>query len=158
MSQVPLVPSVEDVKSYFHTWPTNASNAMRDTFSSLSIRDYIRIVWIIGGYVFMRPYLEKLFRKMFEKGQARQHAEEEEEEREAAAEGRMTANDLRGTSTAVKEDEVDDEDEELVNRKVPQWGRNARLRQKKAMRLIEEEFERRKEEEDDKDIADLLED
>ncbi|KAI5295113.1 hypothetical protein KEM52_002330 [Ascosphaera acerosa] len=159
------LPSAGEIKSYFQSWPSNTSNALKTTFTSLTVRDYIRLVWIVGGYVFLRPHLERGFKFLFDRGQKKQAAaeeeEEEEEEDDAQFHTRMSANDLRGTASGAQaggDGDEDEEDEGLRKRPVPQWGRAARLRQKKAIQLIEEEFARRKEEEDDADIADLLED
>ncbi|KZZ91577.1 hypothetical protein AAP_03283 [Ascosphaera apis ARSEF 7405] len=156
-TQIPLF-NVADVKSYITNWPSNASNALKGTFASLGIRDYIRLVWIIGGYIFLRPHIEKIFKMLFEKGQKKNEEGEEEDENVHA---KMSANDLRGVSSGVDypghEDDEEEEDEN-VKSPVPQWGRAARLRQKKAIQLIEEEFARKQAEDDDKDIEDLLED
>ncbi|KAI5300481.1 hypothetical protein KEM56_002425 [Ascosphaera pollenicola] len=160
-TQVPLI-NVGDVKNYIINWPSNAGSALKGTFATLSIRDYIRLVWIVGGYIILRPYLEKLFKFMFDRGQKKnEEGEEEEEEDLATGKTKLSANDLRGVSSGVdypgQEDEEESENEN-VKPPVPQWGRAARLRQKKAIQLIEEEYARRQAEEDDKDIEDLLED
>ncbi|KAL1954104.1 hypothetical protein VTO42DRAFT_1728 [Malbranchea cinnamomea] len=157
-----------DLTSLFallHTWYSNFTTNVAESFAGLSVRDYIRLVWIIGGYLFLRPYLDKGFRKLMDRGHqkaeaAQAQAEREEAERRAksdAAGAKMSGNMLRGAF--VEEDDDDSEsDGDGRASAVPQWGKSARRRQRKFMEWLEQEAERRRNEDDDKDIADLLED
>lgn len=164
---------LDNAWSYFANWRHNTGRAVSETFTSLTLKDYIRLVWVICGYCMLRPYLEAGFRKLYESGQAKEEkkkAEQAKSEAEAAAaakrergeirRAKMSANDLRGISTAaqLEEEEDDEEEEEAADTSVPQWGRGARLRQKKALRLMEKELQRLKDQEDDKDIEEFLED
>ncbi|PGH01905.1 hypothetical protein GX51_04959 [Blastomyces parvus] len=142
------------------TWSTNLTTNVSSSVSSLTVRDYIRLVWIIGGYIFLRPYLDTGFRKLLNTQMDKSDAEEKERERaeaeaansgSAGARAKMSANALRGALGVESDSEEEDEDED-----VPQWGKSARRRQKRVLKQLEEAGERLREDEDDKDIADLL--
>lgn len=74
-----------------------------------------------------------------------------------AGKARISPNALRGGKTEEGEGESSEEEEE-VDGKGADWGRSARKRQKRFLKRWEEEQKRRLEDEDDRDIADLLED
>ena len=142
------------------TWWTNISINLSTSVSNLSIRDYIRIIWIVGGYVFLRPYLDKGFRKLFETGQnkadaAQAKAEWEEMQKDGGAVN-MSANELRGETAEFQGNSDPDADVGHATG-VPQWGKSAKRKQRKFMEYLEQKAEEMKDE-DDKDIADLLED
>ncbi|WEW59155.1 hypothetical protein PRK78_004624 [Emydomyces testavorans] len=134
-----------------YTWYTNFTTNVSSSVSNLTVRDYIRLIWMIGGYLFLRPYLDKGFRKMFEKGVAKSEKAEAQTQT-AAGQTTSTANHLRGGR------EEDEDESEVESTAVPQWGKSARRKQRKFMEYVEQEAERRREEDDDRDIADLLED
>ncbi|EEQ90953.1 hypothetical protein RJZ56_005991 [Blastomyces dermatitidis] len=147
-------------------WSTNLTTNVSSSVSSLTLRDYIRLVWIIGGYLFLRPYLDTGFRKLLNTNMDKSDAEERERERaeaeaanagSAGATAKISANALRG-ALGVGSDSEDDEEGPEKTQAVPQWGKSARRRQKRVLRQLEEAGERLREDEDDKDIADLLED
>ncbi|EEH42059.1 hypothetical protein PAAG_03980 [Paracoccidioides lutzii Pb01] len=153
------------ILSTLQTWSTNLKTNLSNSVTSLTLRDYIRLIWIIGGYLFLRPYLDSGFRKLFTSNMDKSDAEEkaqEQAELEAAAVGsvgaraKLSANALRG---ALGDDSESNEEEDGTGETtgVPQWGRSARRRQRRVLRKLEEAALRHKEEEDDKDIADLLE-
>lgn len=148
---------LNDAWSYFSNWRGNAGRAVTQTFTSLTIKDYIRLVWIIGGYCFLRPYLEAGFRKLFESGRAKEERKKAEED--AAAEAVIAEKVAKGEIPAKAADlgEWAEQDDELeADKSVPQWGRGARLRQRKAMQLMEQHMQRLKDEDDDKDIEEFL--
>jgi len=134
----------------------------------MTLQNWIRLVIIVGTYLLVRPYLLNLGayvqRKQLEKEDRR--AREEDERRGA---GGLDANDLRGgAARGAKIDipgvESDEEDEGGVVESVKEggeWGRRARVRQRKIVRNAVEEQERRLRrtaEDSDEDIRDLLED
>ncbi|EER38575.1 conserved hypothetical protein [Histoplasma capsulatum var. duboisii H88] len=156
------------------TWYTNLTSNLSNSLSSLTLRDYIRLVWIIGGYLFLRPYIDAGFRKLLNTNMDKADAEEKERERaeveaanagSAGAKAKISANALRG-ALGVGSDSEENEEEGGENGTgravkpsgVPQWGKSARRRQKRVLRQLEEAGERLREDEDDNDIADLLED
>ncbi|KAL1606840.1 hypothetical protein SLS60_004249 [Paraconiothyrium brasiliense] len=121
---------------------------------------WIRLVWIVGAYLLLRPYLMKL-------GARAQEKQHEKDAVDAAPTGaEVHPNDLRGgrkIGVAIPGvDSDDEEEEEKTEAKPGQWGKKARARQRKFIRDTLEKEEKRlqdeQEQEDLKDIADLLED
>jgi hypothetical protein len=146
MSQPSLV-------AVLQTWASNFTSNVSNTFSNLSLRDYIRIIWIVCGYLFLRPYLDKGFAKLQNRGAAKmESAERQESERAAAAASGKTTDESRDGQEQHAEESMT-----TATTKGPQWGKSARRRQEKYMEWLEKESERLQQEEEDKDIADLLE-
>lgn len=142
------------VTDTLYTLYSNFTNNISTSVSNLTIQDYIRLVWIIGGYYFLRPYLDKGFRKLFDSGNAKREAEEAAAA-ETAGKTKLSANTLRQGDVAESDEEGEDEGESTG---VSNWGRSARRKQRNFMKYLEQEAERKRAEDDDKDIADLLED
>ncbi len=124
---------------------------------------YIRLVAILGAYLFLRPYLQK----WGERTQAKQHEKELSKAEMDAANGKkakISPNALRGATggkTVKWEDEKEAEGEaEDEGADGGEWGKKARRRQRKFVeKVLEgEEAERRAREgdEDDKDIFEHL--
>ncbi|KPM41304.1 hypothetical protein AK830_g5256 [Neonectria ditissima] len=133
----------------FVQYGANASNNLAATFSDMSAQNWIRMIVIVGGYMLLRPYVLKLAGKV-----AVRKLEEQDEKEKAAAKAKISPNELRG---GVAEDgsEIGEEGESTG----ADWGEKARTRQRVMLKqLVEAEELRRQEEEDDKDIEDLLED
>jgi hypothetical protein len=138
------------------TWRDNFNRNTRAAFTSMTPENYIRLVVIVGAYALIRPYLMKIGAKL----QERQHERDALEELLPA--GDIHPNELRtGKKFAIPgvEESDGEEDEEA---KPGQWGKKARVRQRKMIRHTLEEQERMLQEEQDeedlKDIVDLLED
>ncbi|KAM5466676.1 hypothetical protein MauCBS54593_005933 [Microsporum audouinii] len=143
------------VTDMLYTLYSNFTNNISTSVSNLTIQDYIRLVWIIGGYYFLRPYLDKGFRKLLDSGTAKREAEEAAAA-ETAGKAKMSANALRQGDTAGDSDEEEEDEGESTG--VSNWGKSARRKQRNFMKYLEQEAERKRAEDDDKDIADLLED
>lgn len=126
-------------------------------FSQMRTRDYIRLVVIIGGYCLLRPYLMKLGAYM----QNKQHEADSRpsEDENAGAGPKLTANDLRGNKSQpefkIPGVDSDSEDEDKDD-----WGRAARVRQRKFVRQMLEIHEKKLREDaeanSDKDIEEFL--
>lgn len=136
-----------------------ATNNLKATFSELSLTKFIRLVAVVGAYVLLRPYLLKLAGK---RQLEQQVAAEQEAEAEAEAQGkRITASDIRGQRVAIP-DESSDEGEDGVGSATggPDWGRNARRRQRKMVKKLldahEQKLAQEQEDEEDKDIEEFL--
>ncbi|KAL5420732.1 hypothetical protein PMIN04_006223 [Paraphaeosphaeria minitans] len=144
---------MENVQEFFDSRYRN----VMASFARLKPEGWIRLVWIVGAYMLLRPYLMKLGAR----AQERQH---EKEAAEAAGTGAaLHPNDLRGgKKVAIPGVDSDDEEEEKTEAKPGQWGKKARVRQRKFIRETLEKEEKRlqdeQEQEDLKDVADLLED
>jgi hypothetical protein len=131
------------------TWAGNFSRNTSEAFSRLTLKDYIRLIIIMGGYALLRPYIMKIGAKL----QMRQH-----EKDAATGMGEIHPNELRGkVEIPGLDEETDDEDDESAP---ADWGRTARVRQRKFIReALEKEEQRLREQfeaEDDKDIAEYL--
>jgi hypothetical protein len=127
------------------------------SFSRLKPQGWIRLIWIVGAYILLRPYLMKLGAR----AQERQHEKESAEAVSTGAE--LHPNDLRGgKKVAIPGLNSDDDADEKTEAKPGQWGKKARVRQRKFVRETLEKEEKRlqdeQEQEDLKDVADLLED
>jgi hypothetical protein len=135
------------------TWRDNFMRNTSEAFTNMKPEGYIRLVVIIGAYALLRPYIMKIGAKL----QERQHERDALEELLPAD---IHPNELRtGKKFAIPGVEESD-DEEDGEARPGQWGKTARVRQRKFIREKLEEEERRLQEEqeaeDDKDIADLL--
>lgn len=126
------------------------------SFSRLKPEGWIRLIWIVGAYMLLRPYLMKLGAR----AQERQHEKESAEAADTGAE--VHPNELRGGKKVAIPGVESDDEEEKTEAKPGQWGKKARVRQRKFIRetLVKEEerLQDEQEQEDLKDIADLLED
>lgn len=128
------------------------------SFSRLKPEGWIRLVWIVGAYLLLRPYLMKLGAR----AQERQHEKESAEAAPTGAE--VHPNELRGgkKKVGIAIPGAESDDEETTEAKPGQWGKKARVRQRKYIRSTLEKEEKRLQDEQDqedlKEIADLLED
>ncbi|RSL57886.1 hypothetical protein CEP54_008041 [Fusarium duplospermum] len=130
----------------FLQYGANASNNLSNTFNNMTMQSWIRLVVIVGGYMLLRPYMMKFVTK----GAVRKMEEEDEREQRKA---QISPNELRGL--VEEEPEIDEEGDGTG----ADWGQKARVRQRTMLKnMLEAEEQRRLEEEEDKDIADLLED
>lgn len=134
------------------TWADNFTRNTSEAFARLTLKDYIRLIIIMGGYALLRPYIMKIGEKL----QMRQH-----EKDAASGTGEIHPNELRGKKMAIPglDEDTDDEDDESAP---ADWGRTARVRQRKFIReALEKEEERLRDQfnaKDDQDIAEYLED
>jgi hypothetical protein len=135
------------------TWRDNFYRNTSEAFTTMKPEGYIRLVVIVGAYALLRPYIMKIGANL----QERQHERDALEELLPAE---MHPNEIRtGKKFAIPGVEESDSEEE-GEAKPGQWGKTARVRQRKFIREKLEEEERKllaeQEAEDDKDIADLL--
>lgn len=130
------------------TWADNFQRNTSAGFTSLKAKDYIRLIAIIGAYLLLRPYILKLGAK----AQERQHAKESAEGGDAS----LDPNDLRGGGK-VEIPGVDDEDEgsDMEGEGTAgDWGRGARLRQRRFIRQALRAHEERLAAEDEETASD----
>lgn len=127
----------------------NASNNLQDTFTKMTIHGWLRLTVIVGGYLLLRPYVLKHGVKTA----VSKMEDDEERERAKAA---LTPNELRGAKQQLEEHLEDDGGDGTG----ADWGQKARVRQRIMLKeMLEAEEQRRmEEEEDDRDIAEFLED
>ncbi|KAI9776087.1 MAG: hypothetical protein M1839_000600 [Geoglossum umbratile] len=140
---------MQKVTEYLQTWAGNLRRNVSSSVSQLSLKDYIQIVIILGGYALLRPYLLKLAGKF----QARDH-ERELDPNEMSSDAAVSARSLHGQVQVP-----DDTDEEEGSGTGADWGRGARRRQREMVRRILEAEEKKRVEEaedSDKDIEEYL--
>ncbi|GIK05697.1 hypothetical protein Aspvir_009810 [Aspergillus viridinutans] len=131
----------------------------------VSAKRWTKVIVSVVVYVLIRPYIEAWFRKMHEKDRKKQ-LEKEKAEREATRKNKakMSANALRGGATDGGKvlGEVENTDDEIETGDfatasgVPEWGKNARKRQKKFMKDLQREAEQRTEKLSDEQVMELL--
>lgn len=126
------------------TWGHNFTHNTTAAFADMGPKDYIRLVIIIGTYLLLRPQLMKLGARM----QRKSHEKDAQDNGEAD----IHPNELRGKIEIPGVGDSDEEDDENVER-VGDWGRNARVRQRKFIRdaLAKEEARLADEQEDESD-------
>ncbi|OCK79356.1 DUF1531-domain-containing protein [Lepidopterella palustris CBS 459.81] len=140
------------ITALLSTWAGNFQRNTTSAFTQLRLEDYIRLVVIIGGYCLLRPYIIKLGAKL----QMKSHEKDSADHGEM---GEMNPNELRGRVAipGVDEDSDEDDDGDAAGR---DWGRNARMRQRKFIReALEREEARLREKaevDSDKDIDEFL--
>lgn len=133
----------------FAKFGQNATNNVSQVFSEMTPQQWIRLVVIVGAYMLIRPYVLKHATK---KSVERMEKDEKERKEKAAA---ISPNELRDGKIRPDEEDSDDEGESSTT----DWGAKARTRQRTMVRkLMEADEQRRQDEKDDEDIADLLED
>lgn len=133
-------------------------------YASMSLKEWIRIVTIVGAYLLLRPYLSILAAKL----QSAQHDKEiDADEMATAATGpkaEISANSLRGQVKVPEESEDEEGTGEAVAAETTgaNWGKKARKRQRAMIKRIIEADEKLRAEteayddEEDKDIEQYL--
>ncbi|OJJ37722.1 hypothetical protein ASPWEDRAFT_466882 [Aspergillus wentii DTO 134E9] len=126
-------------------------NNTYESFAQVSMRRWTRVFFAVVVYIIIRPYIEKLFKKMQDRDRQKE-IEKKRTERQAAADktANISANELRGGGGSGSgkvlgeventDDEIDEEDTATATATgVPEMGKNARKRQKKYMKNLEKE-------------------
>ena len=155
-----LLNLVSLIRTGYNRFVTN----VHASFADVSKTRWTKVILSVVGYIIVRPYIERFFRWSSDRERARK-AEKEKQQAEATGmtEGmerpKVSANSLRGGAgeTGGKQeggkvlgeventdDEVGSEDEEESEAikfarasGVPEWGKNARKRQKKGRKMKE---------------------
>jgi len=152
MDQVDPIAFISSWLEYFYNNFTRNAVAL---WSDTTAKQWIRVIVIVGGYLLLRPYLEKLAAKM----QGLQH--EKELDPEEMSRAKMSPNQLRGAK-GLPSDLKDSESEGEADAEGTgaNWGKKARKRQRQQVKRVLEADERRRleaqGEEDDKDIMEYL--
>jgi len=148
---------VTEASTALSTWYGNFTRNTSEAFERMTLKNWIRLVIIVCTYCLIRPYILKLGAKV-QQSQLEKEARESEEKYAA-----LNGNDLRTGKKRGKVDipGVDSESEEGEPTVEGEWGRKARLRQRKIVRKAMEIHEANltmKATESDHEIEDLLED
>ena len=116
-------------------WADNFVHNTTSTYDKMAAKDYIRLVIIIGSYLLLRPHLLALGAKM----QARAHEKDAVESTDAE----IHPNELRGGKSKIAIPGVDESTDEETEAKPGDWGKKARVRQRKYIRTVLEKEEAR---------------
>lgn len=148
-SEAPSLNLLGKVAAKVLEYGNNASHNLQDTYNNMTPKSWIRLIMIVGGYLLMRPYILK----WTVKGAVKNMEDADEKEKAQAA---MTPNELRGAKKQLEEHLEDDDEGDGTG---ADWGQKARVRQRTLLKaMLEAEEQKRMEEEEDKDIAEFLED
>ncbi|KAI6089434.1 DUF1531-domain-containing protein [Hypoxylon rubiginosum] len=132
------------------------SNNLSESFTQMTLQQWIRLVIIVGAYALLRPYIIKHGAKFQEK-QMDKHFEKERLEKEKQAE--ISPNQLRGQA-GIPDDSEEEEEGEQAQTTATDWGKKARKRQRNMIKKLLDEEEKRlqelQEDEEDKDIEQYL--
>lgn len=142
----------DGVVALLKQWGGNFQRNSSGMFKDMNAKNWIRIVIVVGTYLLLRPYIIKLGARQ----QAKMHERDSQEE---VTDAKIHPNDLRG-GKKVAIPGLDSDDEEVQEAKPAQWGKKARVRQRKFIRTAVEKEEERlrqeQEDEEDKDIQEFL--
>jgi len=149
---------IETIVAQIHHWGNNFHRNLFHMFDDMNTTRYIRLIACVGAYLLLRPY----FVKLGEKIQSKEHEKQSsaKDPYEASTKGdkkKITPNALRGAGGKTVSFADTDEDEGEPSG--VQWGKKARHRQRKVVsKLLEKHEEKLREddEEEDKDIMELL--
>ncbi|KAK6584688.1 hypothetical protein PZA11_002912 [Diplocarpon coronariae] len=130
---------------------TNLTRNSVEMWDGMTPFKYIRLIAILGGYLFLRPYLQK----WGERTQAKQHEKEFSSPGQQAV---LSPNELRdggkgkgkGSGKSVKFQEEEGEEDK------GDWGKKARKRQRDVEKKIAEREEERLMDKEDIDIMEHL--
>lgn len=126
---------------------TNLTRNSVEMWDGMTPLKYIRLVAIVGAYLFLRPYL----RKWGERTEAKQLAKVASEGEGEKA--KISPNALRDGGKEKSVSFRVDGEEEDGSANGAEWGKKARKRQQK---IVEKVMEKAEEVKDDKDILELL--
>jgi hypothetical protein len=149
----------QSLTEYLSQWGSDVATNVTTSFTRISAKEWIRIIIIVGTYLLIRPHLLKLG------GKAQTRAHEADAADGAAGAAEVHPNELRtGKKPAAKKIAIpgvdSDEEGEGQEEQPAEWGKKARVRQRKFIRSAMEEAERRlaeqQEAESDKEIEEFL--
>ncbi|MCJ1485575.1 hypothetical protein MMC06_005750 [Schaereria dolodes] len=143
---------MESITGQLQTLPYKIQHNITNAVTNLTLKHYIRLVVIVGGYALLRPYLLKLGARF----QAKDH-DRELDPNEMSSAAAISPNSLRGQIPLPEDSESE---EEKGASTATSWGRKARRRQRHMIRKIVEAEEQLKAEEaeadSDKEIEEFL--
>ncbi|OAQ64384.1 trafficking PGA2 domain-containing protein [Pochonia chlamydosporia 170] len=132
----------------------NATNNISQGFNNMSPQSWIRVIVIAGGYMLLRPYLMKAVTKGAVEKMERDDKKERGEDG-TLPHPELTPNEYRG----IKDKLYADDENTGGDGTTSDWGQKARVRQRKMLReLLEEDERRRAALDEDADIQEFLED
>ncbi|KAL7625035.1 hypothetical protein AAE478_004249 [Parahypoxylon ruwenzoriense] len=138
----------DSISQLFHLVKDRFTNNLSESFESMTPKQCIRLVIIVGAYMLLRPYIIKLGAKHQEKQLEKQFEQDKQAE--------ISPNELRG-QVDIPEDSDEEEQAETTG---AEWGKKARKRQRNMIKKLLDAEEKRlqelQEDEEDKDIEQYL--
>lgn len=121
---------------------------------------WIRVVVIAGGWMLLRPYIQRAVAKGAVEKMERDDRRARGERGEPPPHPDLTPNEYRGIKERLyAHDDDDDDDDGGADGSGADWGQKARVRQRQMLReLLEEDERRRAAQDEDADIQEFLED
>ncbi|OAA40269.1 hypothetical protein NOR_05830 [Metarhizium rileyi] len=152
--QPPALNLLGQVVARLSEYGQNASNNISEGINSMTLQSWIRIIIFAGGYMLLRPY----FLKAVTKGAVEKMERDDKKARgddDKLPHPELTPNEYRG----IKDKLYADDDNVGGDGTSSDWGQKARVRQRKMLReLLEEDERRRAALSEDADIQEFLED
>lgn len=152
-----------DVSSLLQEFFSRLADYFIETFQNLStaittpkFKYWLRIFVVVAAYIMVRPLIELFFKTLLHRKLDKEDAERKKREEAFTVPGtqaKMSANALRTSKT---DEEKKEEEENVKSTGVMEWGRDARKRQKKYLKNLEREAERKAEDMDDEELLELL--
>jgi Protein trafficking PGA2 len=143
----------EDIPALLSTWANNFTTQTRSSFARLTLKDWIRIIAAVGAYMLLiRPFLVRIGQRI----QAKQHAEASAEEPAVGTIDPRTGVPRKFAIPGVDSDSDEEIEGAKANPTTGEWGRKARLRQRRTVRKIAEMKEEHLLQDDDDDIKEFL--
>jgi hypothetical protein len=152
-----------DVTSLIQEFFSRLADYFIETFQNLGtaittpkFKYWLRICVIVAAYIMVRPLIELFFKTLLHRKLDKEDAERKKQEEAFTVPGtqaKMSANALRTSKT---DEEKKEEEETVKSTGVMEWGRDARKRQKKYLKNLEREAERKAEDIDDEELLELL--
>ncbi|KAH8652365.1 protein trafficking Pga2 [Xylariales sp. PMI_506] len=137
------------ISVFFERFIVNTSAS----FTTMSAKQWIRLVMIVGTYCLVRPYVLKHAAKV-------QETRMEKESQEGDAQAQISPNDLRGSSAIHNDTDEEEEENATAATTASDWGKKARKRQRVVLKKLIDAEEKRLEDlqadEEDKDIQQYL--
>jgi hypothetical protein len=116
--------SLDDTLSLLHTWASNFQRNAAASFTNLKPRDVIRIIIVVGAYsLIVRPLMLRLAARI----QAKQHVDR-------PSDPSSSEQDQAIGVAALDPDSESDDDGGKGHVRTGEWGRGARLRQRRFIR------------------------
>jgi Protein trafficking PGA2 len=145
----------DHIASTLQTWMNNFTNQTHSAFARLTPKDVFRMVAVVGGYaLIIRPLLIKLGARI----QAQQHERDAKDGEQVETIDPRTGLPRKMAIPGVDSDSDEDMEGVKADAAVGEWGRKARLRQRRIVRTAMEVREGELLADDDDDIKEFLQD
>ncbi|OJJ44981.1 hypothetical protein ASPZODRAFT_661190 [Penicilliopsis zonata CBS 506.65] len=152
-------------------------NRFSASFTTGDAKRWVRVLLIVFAYLLVRPYIDRFFKWSYERDRLKREEKKKKEEEAFGvtedSQAKVSANSLRGGGAAAaaaprepgkvlgevenSDDEINEAEEFATASGVPEWGKNARKRQKKYQKNLEKGGNTRAKNLSEDQIKELLE-